>query len=606
VRRDTYGLNVAEPQQVPTTGIRRRARVPGGLRRALLVLLLLAVLDVAWVGARGLLARRHLTAARTALTQAQDALLAGTGATAVLDRARRETSAAHRLTDDAVWHLDGHLPLVGSTFQTAAVVAEQGDRLAAALPAVSAGVADLRKGALLAGKRVDLARLTRDGAGALAADDVLANARAAVAAAPAAPRVHAVAQARTDLLHLLDRARTRFDGVATAVRLAPAMLGGDRPRRYFVALQNTAEARGTGGLMGTWAVLRVDAGAISLEQKGSDADLPDFAAPVLDPSPDFAARWGPFHADTIWRDANASPHFPWAAQVWLAMWQAQRHERLDGVIALDPTAAGYLVAATTPVRLADGTTITGPDLATYAESTLYTRYPTEATNPARRAVLTDLVTQLFEHLGQPTDPQALLRALGRGVGERRLLLYSDHPQEQALLETAPVAGVLPDAPGPFAGVAVHNAIGDKMDFYLDRAVTWTAGPCAAPGSPRTLRTEVRLHNDTPGAPLPPYVAVPTAPSQLGRTPGSNRSWISVYGSVGAVPVRATLDGRDLAVAVQSERGHPVVAAYINLAPRQVRILVVTWQDTSRGVPAPVLVPPLVRDPAIRADVAACP
>jgi len=604
-----YGSVVTTTEQ---EGVRRnpsrplRTRLLRAALRTLLVLLVLLVVDAAWVGVRGVLARRHLTAARVSLTDARDALVAGHDAGAVLDRARHETAAARRLTGDPVWHLDGHLPVVGSTFQTAAVVAEQGERLAAALPAVSAGVEDLRRGGLLAGRRIDLRRLATDGAGVVAADDVLRSARAAVGAAPAHPAVHAVEQARADLLGLLSDAQARFDGIATAVRVAPAMLGADGPRRYFAALQNTAEARGTGGLMGTWAVLLADHGALTLQQKGSDADLPDFGSPVLDPAPDFAARWGQFHADTIWRDANASPHFPWAAQVWLAMWQARRHEHLDGVISLDPTAAGYLVAATRPVRLTDGSTIAGPDLTEFAESRLYARYPRDADSTARRAVLVGLVGQLFDHLGQPTDTRALLSALGRAAGERRLLLASARPQEQSLLETTPVAGVLPDVPGPFAGIALFNGIGNKMDYYLDRTVTWTAGPCAAPGAARTVTTSVTLHDDAPTTPLPPYVAKPTATGQRSRPDGSNRSWVSVYGSVGAVAVRATLDGHDVPVATQSERGHPVVAAYVDLAPRQSGTLVVTWQDPSRGAPAPVLLPPLVRDPVVHADVGTCP
>ena len=54
-----------------------------------------------------------------------------------------------------------------------------------------------------------------------------------------------------------DQARVlaALHSVDLGARIAPRMLGLDRPQRYFVAFQNNAEARGTGGLPGAFGIL---------------------------------------------------------------------------------------------------------------------------------------------------------------------------------------------------------------------------------------------------------------------------------------------------------------------------------------------------------------
>ncbi len=67
-----------------------------------------------------------------------------------------------------------------------------------------------------------------------------------------------------------------IDQVETAVQAlqaAPGLLGGDGVRNYFVAFTTPAEARGTGGFMGNYAVLTADDGALSVSEFGRTADL---------------------------------------------------------------------------------------------------------------------------------------------------------------------------------------------------------------------------------------------------------------------------------------------------------------------------------------------
>src|SRR5664280_3816392 len=80
---------------------------------------------------------------------------------------------------------------------------------------------------------------------------------------------------------------------------------------------------------------------------------------------EFVDRYAGWGATELWQQVNVSPHFPYAAQIWTAMWRARTGEQLDGVIAIDPFTLGYLLDATGPVRLDDGTALTGANAADF-------------------------------------------------------------------------------------------------------------------------------------------------------------------------------------------------------------------------------------------------
>ena len=103
---------------------------------------------------------------------------------------------------------------------------------------------------------------------------------------------------------------------------------------------------------------------------------------------------------------------------------------------------------TGPVTLTPGDRVTADNVVAQTMQTAYVRY---ASDPDR--------AQDVPHAGVPapssapaglraTTPTALVKALGRGVAERRLLVYSDHPDEQRLLGRAAGGRGAAQGPGP--------------------------------------------------------------------------------------------------------------------------------------------------------------
>jgi len=64
------------------------------------------------------------------------------------------------------------------------------------------------------------------------------------------------------------QARRDVEVASAASEVAPAMLGADQPRRYFLALQTPAEARGSGGFLGSFGEISADKGRLRLERRG--------------------------------------------------------------------------------------------------------------------------------------------------------------------------------------------------------------------------------------------------------------------------------------------------------------------------------------------------
>ncbi len=510
-----------------------------------------------------------------------------------LDRMRRETGAARRLTSDPVWSALSRVPWAGRSLRTSAGLAEAVDDLARdALPALADASEHLTYERLRpAGDRIALAPLAAARPPLERVRDSVARTEERVLGLP--PGLGPVKQARADLLAQLASLRGTASAAALAARIGPPMLGGDGTRRYFVAILNNAEMRGSGGLLGAYAILEARDGRLKLRELGTNADLRNTTPePAVEMDPEYVARYRRFYADSFWLNANMSAHFPHASRIWTALWAKQhRGERLDGTIAIDPVALSGILRATGPARLPDGSVVDADNVVRLTMSEAYVRFADD--NRARDEYLLAVARAAY---GQMTsgrgDTGALFSALASAAGRRHLQVAATRPAEEDALGTTPIGGVLPSVPGPYLEVVTQNAGGNKLDYHVHRTVEYRRVDDG------TVVVEVRLRNDAPPG-LPPYVTGRLdLPGGKPPVPGQQREYVSVYASVGAGLRGATLDGREVALESEVERGHPVFSAFVDLDPGREVVLTLTLDDTATGTPV-VRQPPLVRPDTLR-------
>lgn len=580
-----------EPQSPPA---RSGRRLTLRLSAALAAGGLITLAGAAWLAVTARAAQTDLTEARAATSRLHADLTADDTRQArrELGLIQRRAAAARRSTCGPVWWAAGNVPLAGRPFRTVRGVAAAADELARSVlpPLIDAVEAVHPRTPLTSGDTVDLTAV-RAAAGPLT--DAASHLDAVTARLNRLPSHTGIARldrARAELARQSARLSRVTAASATAARLLPPMLGDDRPRRYFLALQTNAEARGTGGLVGAFSILVADRGHLRFEQFTADDAIPLADRPVVSLGPDFDHRYGDAQSTQLMADSNLSPHFPYAARIWTGLWQQHTGQQLDGAIATDPVGLADLLAATGPVPVPGGPPLTAANAVVYTERDIYTRYPDTA---ARKQALTRVANSVAGTLaGQHLRPAAVFKALSAMADDGRLRIWSGHPEEEHHLAGTSVGGELPDTARPFAELVVNNVAAGKLDYYLARRLDYRLGPCKD-GS-RSATARIQLTNDAPPGGLPDYVVNRSDDPQHPHIRGSNLSWVSFYATRGAQLAGATLDGRPQLMAVDQERGHMVLSTTVETLPGQTRILELHLIEPATGAAPLTPTQPLAR------------
>ncbi len=543
-------------------------------RRGLLwgaALVVLVILGLGcWVAVGAFQAKSSLEQARTSAQDAKDALLEGDteAASQAADDALVSAQAARDATHSLAWNIVSSLPWLGSPFETGQQVTDVVLGLAADVlrPAADVGIA-IAPDRLYQDGRVDV-KLLRSQEPQLRELAVSATRLNGEAAAITDPRyVSLMSDARSELQSQISSITSVIENVALAARLAPSMMGADGPRTYFMGFQTNAEARGTGGLLGGYGILRFDNGVPTVDTLAPNTDLADAVAPV-DLGLEYDQQYGFQRPFFDFRNSNISPHFPYAAQIWQGMWLEQTGMKVDGVIAIDPVALSYILGAVGPVTMPDGEVISRDNVVELTESTAYLRFPTDQV--ARKKYLQDIASAVVTKMtGRVGSPRQLLDALGRAVSERRIAIWSANAEDQKLLEETSLAHVLPDDPAPYAAVVLNNLGGNKLDYYLKTQIEYAADECRGPTRASTVT--VKLTNAVPNQPLPDYVAGAAGLSpDLGFTvpAGTNVVSVRLFATKGAELSSVILNGERVPAIHYTERGHPVFEVQVIITAGQ--------------------------------------
>ena len=307
----------------------------------------------------------------------------------------------------------------------------------------------------------------------------------------------------------VSKAQDQTTSAASAVDVAPEMLGANGPRHYFVAFTTPAESRGLGGFVGNWALLTADQGHLELTRTGRSADLaPAKGDPprTLDAPPDYLARYGALHPEREVRDVTLSPDFPSVAQAIESIYpQTGVGEHLDGVISIDPYALAAMLQITGPIRVSGRSDPLTADNA--ADFLLREQYLAFDQKSERVDVLDEASRKTFDAFihAKSLKPSQLASVLGPMVSQRRILASSTVPAEEDMITRFGLDGAFPSHDqGDFFSLVTQNAGNNKIDVYLTRTIAYQATYSPSTGS-LDVDVSIKLHNDAPSSGLPDYV-----------------------------------------------------------------------------------------------------
>ncbi|HWA65684.1 MAG TPA: DUF4012 domain-containing protein [Mycobacteriales bacterium] len=591
---------------------RRRRSRRARFGRAVAICLQLGVIAVVvvlaaavWMFIHALDATGRLADARTDIDRVRADLLAGRSAEADMLAAQHDALAAHSDTHDLIWDAASWLPPV----KTVRGITTALDTLATqALPDVVQVGSRLSPGELRIGpNHIALAPLVAAAPTMRQAAAAAILARTEVASLPSG-WIGLISTARSKVLTELTSLAGSVDDVARFATAGPDMLGLHGPRRYFVGIQNNAEARATGGLVAAYAVVTADHGRIHVVEHGNDGKLQAFTAakPVIPLDADYAHEYGNYEPAQRWITSNVSPDFPVAADIWAHLWEEQTGEHIDGTFGVDPVGLAQILGAVGPVTVHGYPgEFSGSNLATFIESTEYVAFP-GLDNTRRKNFLGDVGDAVIKKmLSGAGDAQAIASALGSAAGGGHLSLWSMNDSEEGQIVGTPLAGALPATTAPFASLSVDNATSSKLDYYLDRSLTYQAGGCGS--SRRESTITVTLDNTAPRHGLPEYVRSITLPGgepAVEQVP-NNTLFVFIHATDGAALERATLDGHPVAVGEGVERGHPVYFVSVKLSPDLPRTIVLHLSEPTTSGAATTQVQPLARPQQTTLDVPKC-
>jgi len=381
--------------------------------------------------------------------------------------------------------------------------------------------------------------------------------------------------------------------VGTAARHVPSMLGMFGSRTWLVLLQNPAEARGTGGLVGGYLVVRIDHGRFRVVASGSSADLERHSIPLAGADPDQVAFWGPILSQ--WNGFNVTPDFAVAASLAKDGMHAMGVE-IDGVMAVDPFAVAALMESTGPVT-AGGRSLSSETVARYFLIHEYLDYRSGRTRDVAGMSLVRAIVDTVT-----SNPWALVAALPRIpalIDGDHLRVWSSLADEQSWLTSTNLGGSALSQPAPSVVVAFNNAAGNKADAFVSTSVDYSVPVCETLTDAPSHLT-IRARNDMPrGMPIKDY-----GRRDRSDAPAASTSLlVHVFAPVGATNPSVTLNGKSATMAWESLGNRPAWWTTLEL-PRATQVtLTIEFREPVVPDRVPVvIVTPMVRPTLITAAV----
>jgi hypothetical protein len=549
----------------------------------------LCVLGVLWVVVTGLLARQQVTKLEDRLLVVKQLVAQGR-----IDDAHKAAQGiptlskrAHLLTTGPAWWTAAHVPWAGDPLEVMRGVATAGNRVGAHGISALLDVATQLDPTKLrsSGDTVQVAPLIKAAPTLRREATTLDAAIASMDRLPASTWFGPVDRARVGMSSQLRLITGYVDAAANVSGILPTMLGANSPQRYFVGLQNEAEMRGTGGLPGAFAIVVADKGKITFTHFLSDAALlPPGSQQVptgLDFGEGFNAAYGNNDPTSFIVNSNMSPHFPYAARVWAAMWQKVSGEKVDGAVAVDPTTLSYFLAVTGPVVVPQSTYVSSPlpvgadNIVSLTEKDEYALFPPNANNERKDflvAILKAASNKLTSGSGRALE---LAHAMTKSSNENRLMVWSADPSIQKTIETTSYSGAVPKSSRPFGGMILNNTAAGKLDYYLARSMDYRRIGC---GSTRDVVVTLKLANLAPPLGLPQYVVGRIDHHDYPVQPGDNRVLLDYYATPGAQLLSATLNDKPTTVAVLEDLGKKIFRSDMELPRGTTQTLVLHLQE----------------------------
>ncbi|GAB3611842.1 hypothetical protein GCM10027415_01820 [Humibacter ginsengisoli] len=516
------------------------------------------------VGAHAVAAKNDLEAAVPLAAKVEVQILAGDNAAAVrtaLDVSQKTTAALNE-TNGPLWRGVEWVPWLGKNLSAVRTLASAADGLAqhGLSPAAAINLDAFKP----VDGRID-PQAIRSLVGTVGEAKVAVDAaRSSVSGINRSGLIGQVDSAVTSIDTQLKKASAVVDALDPIVRILPGALGADGPRHYLMLFQGNSEVRAEGGNPAALALLTVSDGRIGITAQYNSNQFQQARANPVIPLPADVENIYSKIIGTYTPNITSTPDFTLTTQLALAYLQELDGTHIDGVVSFDPVALSYLLAATGPVTLQTGQTLTAQNAVPLLLNQVYSIYP----DPVDQNVFfAEAANSVFSALTSGKgSPAAMFAALQHATKEGRLLLWSADPTEEKIFTASRIGGVLPasNSKQTVIGTYFNDVTGAKMDYFVKAKVAGTSNQCTT--KTPTFTQIVTLSNTVTTAQIPSLPRYVTGPYYK---PGDIGTDVVVYGPVGSTLSSWRVDGAAAQVRALGEiGGRPVLRVFLGLSPQQ--------------------------------------
>lgn len=383
--------------------------------------------------------------------------------------------------------------------------------------------------------------------------------------------------------------------VGAALRVVEDISGASGDRRYLIAVANSAEMRGSGGMILSYGVLTSHGGKVTLVHIGPIDEIklnsPETSATF---PADFMKTYAGLAPTSDWRDSNMMSDFTVDGPVLEAMYEHESGQHVDGVIQVDSAGLAAILAGVGPVSTPDLGTVNSDNAVSVTLSTAYQLFPQRT---MRQDYTGEVAQAAFQRLtsGEFTTLKPLGVALISASKQRHVMMYADDPTDETAIRFLGFDGALPSPMTDFTQLTVQNFGSNKLDFYLTSSLRLTGQRPSESGS--FMNATIDLDNTAPaGQTVPQEVFGPFSPAQ---TAGEYEGLVTLYLPAGSFLKGASIDGSVTTSPVTgSQNGVATVSYTVTIPARSsshvvLQVFIPPTPSSSRQfgfVPSPRVIP----------------
>ncbi len=291
-------------------------------------------------------------------------------------------------------------------------------------------------------------------------------------------------------------------------------LGAGKDKRYLLIFQNNAEMRGSGGFLGSYALVDFREGKIrNLEVPGGGSY--DTEAGLTEKIKAPAPLWLVNPQWHFW-DANWWPDFPTTAKNLMWFYEKSDGPTVDGVIAFTPSVIEKLLTVTGPIDMTKdyGLVITADNFWQQVELTAE-RDNLLKSNPEAvshlpvgeqakpKKIIGELMVKIMEVLPQKLDKNNLIKLLGifeDSLASKQVMFYFNNEQLQEKVIEQNWGGAIRKTSSDYLMVTNTNIAGAKTDRVISENIYHEIS-VALDGSIIDTVTITRTHRAAKNEPL---------------------------------------------------------------------------------------------------------